>query len=453
MADTSIENREEFERQLVRKIDLRLLPILLIMYILNHMDRTKINIARIAGMEADLHLDGNAYNWSLSIFFFGYIILEVPSNLLLAKTRPSLYIPSIMFIWACISMAMAAVQNFEGLMAARFFLGVAEAGFFPGCLFLLSSWYKKHELAIRTAIFYCGSLISGAFGGLLAFGITDGLSHSPGGLAPWRWLFLIEGLATVIVAIIAVFILPDFPSTTKWLTDEERNFATARLLEGRVAVEHKSEWSFRSIIAVLKDWHIYLLMNVTAGTISYFMPTLVKNLGYISTTAQLMTAPPYLFAVVCALINAIHSDRKKERMWHIVVPMTVAMIGFILNATVTNSSVLYFAIFLCAAGIWSAVPTILSWTQNIISEPDEKRAVAISTLNMIGNLSSVYGAQLYPSSDGPRYIPGHSSNAVFCAFAVILAFTLQFLQREAAKKLEDLEMRDENVNDRMDVKG
>lgn len=421
----------EAERKLVRKVDLRILPMLIIMYILNYVDRTNIGNAKIAGLLTDLNMDsGVEYNWALSIFFFGYLLLEIPSNLLLAHTRPSIYIPGIMLCWAVISALTGAVQNFSGLLAVRFFLGIVEAGFFPGCLFLLSSWYKKHELAKRMSILYCGSIISGAFGGLMAYGIIQGMEGAKG-IAGWRWLFIIEGSITVVAAIIAIFILPDYPSTTRWLSEEEIYIAEQRLiLDGHEHSSKKSEFAMRDIMMTLKDWRIYFfiflfLLDVSAGTISYFIPTIVSNLGYSSAQAQLMTAPPYVFAAILALMNGFHADRTQERGYHVAGPMLLAMVGFIISAASTNSAALYFALFLCAGGIWSTISIILAWTGNTFNTPKEKRAVALALVNMLGNLSSVYGAQLYPAANGPRYIPGNIANASFCFAGAVLAVLMK----------------------------
>ncbi|KAH8550881.1 MFS general substrate transporter [Umbelopsis sp. PMI_123] len=421
----------EAERALVRKIDFRILPMLIIMYILNYVDRTNIGNAKIAGLLTDLNMDaGVQYNWALSIFFFGYLLLEIPSNLILAYTRPSLYIPAIMMCWAVISALTGLVQSYSGLLAVRFFLGIVEAGFFPGCLFLLSSWYKKHELAKRMSILYCGSIVSGAFGGLMAYGIIQGLEGARG-IAGWRWLFIIEGSITVFAAIIAVFILPDYPTTTRWLSKEEIRIAETRLvLDGHEPAQGKAEFTFRHVGMALKDWRVYFfvflfMLDVCAGTISYFIPTIVANLGYSSAQAQLMTAPPYVFAAILALFNGWHADRTQERGYHVATPMLMAMVGFIISAATMNLAARYFALFLCAGGIWSTIAIILAWTGNTLNFPKEKRAVSLALVNMIGNLSSVYGAQLYPASNGPRYVPGNVANATFCFAGAVLAVLMK----------------------------
>ena len=175
------EERHDLELKLVRKIDVHLLPMLVIMYIMNYLDRNNIAAARLAGLEEELNLSSPQYLTCLSILFVGYLLMQIPSNLFLNKIgKPALYLPTVMIVWGTISAATAAAHSFGGLVAIRFFLGFVEAAYFPGCLFFLSSWYTRKELGFRTAILYSGSLFSGAFSGLISAGITNGLDGAKG---------------------------------------------------------------------------------------------------------------------------------------------------------------------------------------------------------------------------------------------------------------------------------
>ncbi|CAF9918643.1 hypothetical protein IMSHALPRED_004365 [Imshaugia aleurites] len=232
----SLEERQRLETALVRKIDFFLLPCLILMYIMNYLDRNNIASARLAGLQdplskGGLDLTSTQYLTALSILFVGYLLMQVPSNLFLNKIgKPALYLPTVMIIWGVISAATAGVQSYGGLIAIRFFLGFVEAAYFPGCLFFLSSWYTRKELGFRTALLFSGSLLSGAFSGLISAGIKNGLDGARG-LRAWRWLFLIEGVVTIFVAFCSYFALPNFPRTTSWLTEEERQLAVWRLDE------------------------------------------------------------------------------------------------------------------------------------------------------------------------------------------------------------------------------
>ncbi|MCJ1343508.1 hypothetical protein MMC31_001703, partial [Peltigera leucophlebia] len=223
--------RLNLEALLVRKIDLRLLPMVILMYILNYLDRNNIAAARLAGLESDLSLTGTQYLTALSILFVGYILMQIPSNLFLNKVgKPAIYLPGVMVVWGIVSGATAGVKSYGELVVVRFILGFVEAAYFPGCLFFLSSWYTRKELGFRTAIMFSGSLLSGAFSGLISAGITHGLDGARG-LSAWRWLFIIEGAITVVVALAAFWVLPNFPTTTGWLTEQERELAVWRLQE------------------------------------------------------------------------------------------------------------------------------------------------------------------------------------------------------------------------------
>lgn len=203
---------------------------------MNYLDRNNIAAARLAGLQdppskGGLSLTSTQYLTALSILFVGYVLMQIPSNLFLNKIgKPAIYLPTVMIAWGIISAATAGAQSYAGLLAIRFFLGFVEAAYFPGCLFFLSSWYTRKELGFRTALLYSGSLLSGAFSGLISAGIKSGLDGARG-LRAWRWLFIIEGVITIFVAVCAYFILPNFPRTTGWLTEEERDLAVWRLDE------------------------------------------------------------------------------------------------------------------------------------------------------------------------------------------------------------------------------
>lgn len=230
------EERARLEKALTRKIDLRLLPMLILIYIMNYLDRNNIAAARLAGLQdskakGGIDLTSTQYLTALSILFVGYLLMQIPSNLFLNKIgKPAIYLPTVMIIWGVISAATAGAQSYSGLIAVRFFLGFIEAAYFPGCLFFLSCWYTRKELGFRTALLYSGSLLSGAFSGLISAGIKNGLDGARG-MRAWRWLFLIEGVITIFIAFFAYFALPNLPRTTSWLTEDERQLAIWRLDE------------------------------------------------------------------------------------------------------------------------------------------------------------------------------------------------------------------------------
>ncbi|KAK0385988.1 hypothetical protein NLU13_5705 [Sarocladium strictum] len=438
------EERAEREKKLVRKIDLRLLPMIILMYILNYIDRNNIAAAKLAGLKEDLNLSDTEYATSVSILFVGYILMQVPSNLMLNKLgKPAMYLPSCMVVWGIISTATAACQSFGGLVSSRFFLGFIEAAYFPGCLYFLSCWYTRKELGVRTTYLYTGSLISGAFSGLISAGITKNMDGSLG-LRAWRWLFIIEGVITVVVAIAAFFVLPNFPRTTKWLTEEEATLAIWRLEEdiGQddwVSSGQQSIWhGFKLALADVKTWVLLVMLfgNVSAASVTNFFPTVVKTLDRSDIETLLLTCPPYILGIITTLLNAWHADRTGERFWHVTLPLWLAVICFIISAATTNVAARYVSIMLMISGLYSGYTTALAWISNTLPRPPAKRAAALAFINAISNATSIYSAYLYPDSAAPRYEAAFIHNCLLAAVAIGAALVLRIMLARLNKKLD-----------------
>lgn len=267
--------------------------------------------------------------------------------------------------------------------------GLVEAGFFPGVMLLMSCWYKPAELSKRIALFYTASLLAGAFGGLLSFGIIDGL-EGKGNTRGWKWLFIIEGLITVVVACFAYFVLPDYPLTTKWLSEDEKRLATARLLAvQRIANEeeepHMSHWqAFKLACKDPKTWVFVLIYNMLnmVGTISYFFPTLLGSMGYAGNKRQLMTVPIYAVALVVSVALGVVADKTRQKAFVVAFGTLLSTISFIIVAAVPVTSHKVKYAFLCfgGAGVWTAVPVFLSWMVTMF-DGREKRAVCIALIN------------------------------------------------------------------------
>ncbi|KAK0615880.1 major facilitator superfamily domain-containing protein [Bombardia bombarda] len=440
----SPEARDEAERKLKRKIDARLMPAIIIMYILNYIDRNNIAAARLAGLERDLHLTSTEFQLAVSILFVGYLLMQIPSNLLLNKLgKPALYLPTCMIIWGIISALTAVCTSASGLLANRFFLGFVEAAYFPGCLYYLSCWYTRKELGLRTAVLYSGALISGAFSGLIAAGVTARLDGARG-IAAWQWLFIIEGAATVFVALSAYFVLPNFPRTTTWLTDEERILATWRLEEdiGEDDWVGSSEQSFwQGAKLAFMDIRTYVLMVllfciVASGTVTNFFPTVVATLGYSSVNSLLLTAPPYVLAVIVTFCNAWHADKTGERYWHVAIPMWVAIVAYIIAATTTHIAPRYFSMMLMVPSVYSGFVVGLAWISNTMPRPPAKRAAGLAFINAVSNCSSIYASFLYPTSAGPHYTVAMVVNCCTAFIAVVAATVLRFMLVRLNKKLD-----------------
>ncbi|KUJ18379.1 MFS general substrate transporter [Mollisia scopiformis] len=440
----SPETRRTLEDALRRKIDFRLMPLIVIMYILNYLDRNNIAAARLAGLEKDLKLHGNQFQTSVSILFVGYLLMQVPSNMLLNKLgKPSIYLPACMVVWGIISGATAASQTYGGLLACRFILGFVEAAYFPGCLYYLSAWYTRKELVKRTAVLYSGSLLSGAFSGLIAAGITNGLNGARG-LSAWRWLFIVEGAITVFIALFSFFILPDFPRTTTWLTEEEKQLAAWRLDEDIGEddwVNSKQQTFFHGAKLAAKDPKAWLLLATTygftaTGTVTTFFPTVVKGLGKNNITTLLLTTPPYLIAVIAILGNAWHADKTGERYLHVALPPIISVVAFIIAVTTTAFAPRYLAMCLMVGSNYSGYVVTLSWISNVLPRPPAKRAAALAGINALSNVCQIYSPFLYPTSDGPRYINAMCVNMGMSIMAILFATILRFHLTALNRKLD-----------------
>ncbi|QKX56055.1 uncharacterized protein TRUGW13939_03155 [Talaromyces rugulosus] len=440
----SPEERAQREKKLVKKVDLRLLIMMLVMYILNYLDRNNIAAAKLAGLQKDLNLTGNEYQICVSILFVGYLLMQVPSNMILNKFgKPSIYLPGCMVVWGVISCCTAVTKSFSGLLVVRFFLGFVEAAYFPGCLYLLSAWYTRKELVKRTALLYAGSLISGAFSGLISAGITSGLNGTRG-IAAWRWLFIIEGALTIFVALIAFFIVPDLPRTTSWLSDDEKALAAWRLEEDIgeddwVDSEHQS--MFHGAKLAIMDPKAWLLLGViygctAAGAVTTFFPSVMAGLGKDNIDTLLLTTPPYLIGTIVVLIHAWHADRTGERYLHMCLPPIIAIVSFILAMTGNNFAARYVAMCIMLGGIYSSYVVALGYISNVLPRPAAKRAAALALINCLSNVCQIYTPYLYPDSASPRYITAFSVNIGMSSMTIIFSTILRIYLGRLNKKLD-----------------
>lgn len=227
------------------------------MFWLNYLDRNAIALAKLDDVDEDLGLSPTQYSTCFSILFVGYILGGIPSNMLITRIQPSYYLGSAMVLWAIVSTLTGISKNFTGLLLTRFFLGVTEAPFYPGALYLLSIFYTRKEVALRISVLYTGNILATAFAGLIAIGVfkLDGAA----GLEGWRWLFIIQGLVTFFVAILGGYLLPDDPTVTRWLTPEERILANNRIKADTVEEQGKIS-TIKGLKEALKDYRVWIFV-------------------------------------------------------------------------------------------------------------------------------------------------------------------------------------------------
>ncbi|TBU39516.1 MFS general substrate transporter [Dichomitus squalens] len=438
------EARQRLERKLLRKIDLRM-SILIVIYILNYMDRNNIGAARLRGLETDLGLEGQEFATLLSILYVGYMIMQVPSNMCLNYLgKPSIYLPTCMVIWGIISILTGITKNFVSALLTRFFLGFIEAAFFPGALFLLSKWYKRSELGTRIALLYCGNIISNAFGALMASGILDGMDGKLG-QAAWRWLFYIEGSLTIFVALCAMFILPDFPSTTRWLSEEERRLAMRRMEEDAgVGDEGETEEGGHSVglRLALGDWKVWwMALAMTSITVALsfnaYFPTLSATMGFNPTVTLLLCAPPFVFAAIVTYLVSRHSDVTGERFYHTTIPFLIGIVGFVIAVCTMNTPARYVSLFLMAQS-YAGYVVVFTWISNSFPRPPSKRAVALAFINAFSEFGDVAGSYVWPSAWGPTYRKSYGICIATAGCMIVMCYVFKlYLERLNRKLAED----------------
>ncbi|KAI3328862.1 MFS general substrate transporter [Xylariaceae sp. AK1471] len=420
-AHLSQEEKDKTDRALLWRLDLILIPWLCLLYLLAFLDRTNIGNAKVAGLTKDLHLSTGQYNATLTIFFVSYSIFEPLTNVLLKRLRPSIFIPIIMFFWGASMTGMGFTYNYSGLLAARWFLGLAEAGLFPGVNYYLSCWYKRAEFGTRAAIFFSAAALAGSFGGLLAAAIEK--LDGKGGLAGWRWIFILEGLLTIVAAVASFWMVHDFPDEARFLSDDDRNRVIRRLkLDQQSSAEHE-EWSRSYLIAGLKDWKMWLGMVIYMGcdmplyAFSLFLPTIIQESGWSTSVIRtnLLSVPPYAAAAVLTVTIGFVADRTRQRGLCNIIVSSIGIVGFILLIASNNPSVKYAATFLGALGIYPCIANTITWVANN-TEGVYKRGVVLGFVIGWGNLNGIVSSNIF--FDSPRYLQGHG---------VILAYMILFL--------------------------
>ncbi|KAK0202557.1 major facilitator superfamily domain-containing protein [Desarmillaria ectypa] len=437
------------ERKLLRKIDIALVPWLSFLYLLSFLDRTSIGNAKLYHLEADLHITDSQYLLALTVFFFSYALFEVPSNVFLKRLRPSLWLSSLMLLWGIMMTVQGLVHNYGGLLGMRWMLGMFEACLYPGVNFYLSCWYKRTEFGLRAAMFFSAATVSGAFGGLLAAAISnlDGV----GGKPAWAWIFILEGLLTVVAALASFWIIQDFPDTAKFLSEVERTVVVRRLQADSQFSAAGEKFKMKYIKQSLLDWKTWLGMMTFAGSamplyaFSLFLPSIINELGYTATRANLLTVPVYVFACIVTCVVGFFADRWGRRGYLNIVFLALGAAGYIILVVSRSAPLSYFAAYLATCGIFPVVPNTVAWFSNNI-EGTYKRGVTLGMLISFGNLNGAVSSNVYRASDKPWYTLGHGMVLMYIGLGMISSIVCVFLLDRENKK-RDRGERDEIIGE------
>ncbi|KAI0839942.1 putative MFS transporter [Hypoxylon sp. FL0890] len=434
------------ERKLRNKIDLMIVPTVSLLYLFCFIDRSNIGNARLAGLEADLGMAGNDYNVLLSIFFISYIIFQIPSNLANKMIGPGWFIPFISFGFGACSLGMAFVRDMPAACGVRFLLGIFEAGMMPGISYYLSRWYRRAELVFRISLFVVMSPLAGAFGGLLASGILS-LSNI-GSVHAWRMIFLVEGIITMGLSLIAFFTLTDRPETALWLTEEEKTLAVARVKSELLAqtkvldeADRKKVWLGFWNPVVLSTAFIFLFNNITVQGLAFFTPTIVASIypAYSTVRKQLYTVPPYVVGAVFEVLVPTLSWRTDKRQIFLIITTPLTMMGYIMFLASTEAKVRYAAAFFTAISCFAAGPlTNAQVAAQVIS--DSARSMSLATNMMLGNIGGLIATWSYLSWDGPDYPIGNGLNLAASSMQLIIATATLFWMKADNKKREKLDV-------------
>ncbi|KAI6369721.1 hypothetical protein MCOR31_004976 [Pyricularia oryzae] len=433
------------ERALVRRLDWTLLPTVWILYLNNYLDRTNIAQARLNSFDQDLDLRGDDYNNAVAVLTVGYMLFQLPSNMLLTRVRPGLYLPLTAIVWSAVSAATAGVRNSQELIVVRFFLGCLEAPLFPSSVYLLNCWYTRKEIALRTAILYSGLVLAQALSGVLAAGIFSGM-EGVAGLAGWKWLFIIESLMSTVCGVFAFWTLPDYPhsdtgSQRRFMTEDMRRLAEARLVADRVTGSTGTGRVVDGIklaVTDLKTWSFVLLnifMTASYG-FNFFFPTLVRGLGIGNNiTSLLLTSPPYLLGACASFFASWNSDRIRERGYHICCGLLAAAVGYVITISTDSMPARYAASFLFAPGSFSANALVYTWAVSTLGTTPEKRAAAGAIVNIFGHLGNVVSPYFFRDEELPVYRTAFILMLVFGATAFAIAFATKMFLKYHNKKL------------------
>lgn len=377
----------------MRKVTLRLVPFLGLLYFVNYLDRVNIGFAAPNGMKADLGLTETAFGFASGIFFLGYLVLEVPSNLALHKFGARRWIARILLTWGMVATAMAFVPNDTTLYILRFALGVAEAGFFPGILLYLTYWFPQAQRARIVALFMTAVPISTALGATVSSLI---LQYGDGvfGLSGWRFMFLVEGLPAMALAFVTWFYLTDRPERAGWLDPAERQWLASELEAERAAVEQAEHWTVRKALTHPRVIGLALVYGgIVYGlyALGFFLPTIINGFQeqygthYSVVQRGLINAVPYVIGAVVMVWWARHGDRTGERAWHVALPALVGGLAIPVTLYLGNPFAAMVAVTVCAVGVLAALPTFWALPSTFLS--GAAAAGGIALINSIGNIS------------------------------------------------------------------
>ncbi|KAI3403586.1 TNA1 [Candida oxycetoniae] len=411
-------------KKLMWKIDICVVPPFCLLYFFAFLDRVNISNAKLYGLSEDLNLTGTQYNTALTLFFVPYILFEVLGNYAIKYVKPHIWLSGSVFFFGAITVGMGFAKDFSALAATRFLLGIAESALFCGVFYLLATYYSKAEAQKRFSAFFSCTALSGAASGAIAYRVVemDGLH----GISAWRWIFILEGCATVIGSFFLFFMIADFPEESRFLNAKERTFLKKKLeWYSGTSSAYELKNTFKDVGECLKDWLIWLPALSYFGLIipsygyAYFAASIIKEMGYTAVVAQQYSAYPWVAAFVVINITAICSDFVKKRLPFFLGSCLVAIAGLsMVLAAKDFPQVRYGGCFLAASGLYTAMPTLVCWAA-LNNGSHIRKSVGTAWQIGIGNIGGIIATFIFLAKDEPYYVPGLSTCIGGVCFAMI----------------------------------
>lgn len=405
------------------------------------MPEIAVGNARVFGFEEGLGLHGTQFNDISTVFYATYVVCEIPWVMAVKRFGANTILATALISWSVVTLGTGFIKNYGQAIAMRILLGAAEAGLVPALSFVQSTIWDRKSQAKRVSLLYMSICLSGAFGGLIAYGIQQmGDRH---GLSAWRWLFIVEGIFSICVCIIMYFMLPTSAEKAWFLTEEERALMRARKARD-LRFKGADQFSWKYARRAFTDPFVYLAAALLFASsiplfgFSTFLPTILKGMGHTGMEANYLSIPPYILASITLISWTTLSDKLNKRALIAFLAPLPCVLGYAIVVGTPNGAAGYVAMFLCAAGIYPYNATLLTWVSNNLA-PDDKRSVGIPLFASLANISGAVASQIYPSSDGPRYVKGNAISLGMEAFACggILAIWFMLSRRDKAKaKLE-----------------
>ncbi|CAH0034662.1 unnamed protein product [Clonostachys rhizophaga] len=428
------------ERAVLSRFDWLVMPQMAILVIFAYLDRTNIGNARVFGLEESTGMKGNDFNDISMYFYIPYVIFETPWVIAVKKFGPGRVLAVAIVCWSAITLGTGFVNSYREMIAMRVLLGIFEAGLFPALTFVISMIYPRGSQGKRVAVLYISIALSGAFGGLFAYGIQSmGARH---GLEAWRWLFIVEGTISFGIGLACWVSLPTSPETAWFLKPEERE--TMKSIKAKNTTPSSSgtlDW--KEVKMAITDPMIYLASaslfcsSIAMFGFSTFLPTILLGLNYTSLQANYLSIPVYVLAAITTGISTFVSDRYNRRAACLIHSPLLVIIGYAICIGSADKAAGFAGMFVVGAGVYSFNSILVTWVSNN-TQPDYKRSVAIAMVISVGNISGLVASQIYPASDKPRYIKGNAVSLGLEAGALVSVVLIYTLLRRRMTQKEQL---------------